>query len=98
MRSQQSGGPSRGRANRAQHMQIIVLRLLDRPRTRSDRRPHARQRTLLAESRFVLKPDLDAFARMRGGDLPDQFRGVFLKASTAAGSASLCWGRGTRSL
>jgi hypothetical protein len=45
--------------------------LLHRTRTRSHRRPHARQRALLAESRFVLEPDLDAFVRMRGGDLPD---------------------------
>jgi len=26
---------------------------------------------LLAETGFVLEPDLDAFVRMRGGDLPD---------------------------
>jgi hypothetical protein len=49
---------------------------------------------LLAETRFVLVPDLDAFVRVLGRDRFNLFDDAFLKSSCACGSAFSCWGRG----
>ena len=59
----------------------LVFRLPPTPGTRSPLCPNMGQRTLLAESAFVLEPDLDPSVRVRLLDFLQLFSEVFLKAA-----------------
>jgi hypothetical protein len=50
--------------------------------------PSAGQLVLLADTGFILPPELYAFARMGGPDLRQALRETFLKASAASGSCA----------
>lgn len=70
------------------HVEITILRLPHRMGTGTTLRPDARQRSLLAEPRFVLEEDLELLVGMRladGGEALAQF--TFLKSACRAGSA-----------
>lgn len=98
MGRQQSDALTRAGANRSQHIEIIVLRLSHRPWPRALFGPHAGQRSLLPEARFILEPDFDSLVGMGRTDGLHLLDNVFLKALWAPGSLFLCWGRGRRQL
>ncbi len=91
---QQADGLAGVGTGRAQDVEVVVLGLLDGRGPRAASGPLAGQGALLAEAGFILEPDLDRLTGVRGGDLLYLRRGVFLKASTTAGSFLGCRGRG----
>ena len=98
MGRQQSDALTRARANRSQYIEIIVLRLSHCPWPRALFGPHAGQRSLLPEARFILEPDFDSLFGMGRTDGLHLLDDVFLKALWASGSLFLCLGRGMRQL
>lgn len=82
------------RTDGAKDVGPLVALVVRRARPRSAPGPNARQRALLADTRFILEPDFERlaagmvgqFRRDRGGE-------VFLKASCASSSASGWRGR-----
>jgi len=57
VRTDQAAGVSGFRADGAEDIQIVILRLSDRPRARADSGPHAGDRAVLSETGFVLVVD-----------------------------------------
>lgn len=94
-RRDQAFGLARRGARRRQNIDVAVLRLPDRTRTRTRSGPDAGQRPLLAEPRFVFMEDLQPAAGMLRLDLREPVAEFFLNSSCAAGSACGCCGRGT---
>lgn len=87
IRRQQADTLSAPRTDARERVQIVILRLSNRARSRALLGPHTGQRALLSEARFVLEPDLDTLLRMSLADGLDLRHDVFLKASCAWGSA-----------
>lgn len=79
--SEQSNALSTLRTDAREHVKVVVLRLPHRPGTRAGFGPHAGQRALLSEARFVLEPNLHALLGMVRADGLDLCHDVFLKAS-----------------
>ena len=79
--SEQSDALSALRTDTREHVEIVVLRLSHCPGTRAGLGPHAGQRALLSEARFILEPDLHALPGMIRADGLDLCQDVFLKAS-----------------
>ncbi len=77
------------------HVDPFVLRLPQCPRALSAASPHARQRTLLAETRFVFEPDFDLFAGLCAFPSAHAISEVFLKSDCASGSVFGWRGLGT---
>ena len=90
VRADEAGGLAGLRTSRAQHIHPIVACLFHGTRTGAFGSPDPCDRALLAEARFVLVPDLDAFVRMLGLDRFDLLSNAFLKSSCACGSAISC--------
>lgn len=85
-------------ADRAKHIEPVILGLLDRRWTRAGRCPLTAHRPLLAEPCLILEPDFDAFTRMGLGDLSHFAAGFFLNCIWAAGSLLAWRGRGIKQL
>jgi len=98
VRADQAAGVSSLRADGAEDIQIVILRLSDRPRTRADPGPHAGNRAVLSEAGFVLVVDQQTLVGMGRFELIQTLGQFFLKASSSAGSVSGCVVRGIRSL
>ena len=79
--SEQSDALSALRTDAREHVEVVVLRLPHRPGARAGFGPHAGQRALLSEARFVLEPDLHVLPGMIRADGLDLRHDVFLKAS-----------------
>lgn len=95
---QQSDALTSVGANRSQYIKIVVLRLSHRPWPRALFGPHAGQRSLLTEARFILEPDFDSLVGMGRSDGLHLLDDFFLKALWASGSLFRCLGRGMRQL
>ena len=95
---QQSDALTRAGTNRSQYIEVIVLRLSHRSWPRALFGPHAGQRSLLSEARFILEPDFDSLVRMGRTDGLHLLDDAFLKARWVSGSLFLCLGRGMRQL
>jgi hypothetical protein len=90
-RQDEGGGGGAGRADGAEDVGPFVAPVARRAEPGSASRPEAGQRALLADSRFILEPDLDWFAASGlGEDGVDLLGEVFLNASWACGSLSGC--------
>lgn len=98
MGRQQSDALASVGANRSQYIEVIVLRLSHRSWPRALFGPHAGQRSLLPEARFILEPDFDSLVGMGRTDGLHLFDDAFLKARWVSGSLFLCLGRGMRQL
>jgi len=81
------------RARRSKNIEIVILCLTPCRRSASLWGPLPRQRTLLAESCFILKPHFYLYFRMISTDLPDLITDFFLNVSRAWGSPLGCSGR-----
>ena len=90
VRADEAGGLAGLRTSSAQHIHPVVARLFYRARPSAFGSPDPCDGALLAEARFVLIPDLDAFVRVLGLDRFDLFYDAFLKSSCACGSAFSC--------
>ncbi len=93
----QSAANATGRADRTEQIGPVEAPVAQRARAASAPGPNSGQRTLLANSCFVLEPDFD---RLAGRAPAERFLGcgceVFLKLSWAAGSDCGCCGRTER--
>ena len=94
VRQDESGRRTARRTDGAEDVGPFVTAVAWGARPGSPPRPDAGQRTLLSDTRFVLKPDFDRLAARRFGDDGGNLIGeVFLKASWTAGSDFGCRGR-----
>lgn len=84
LRTQESFRLARFGAYCSNHPQVVVLRLAHGSWTGSPGSPHPRQRSLLSESRFILKENSQAFARLPLGNFRQLSRKLFLKAACAS--------------
>lgn len=98
VRGEETDALSRRGTDGGHDIEVVVLGLTNRARTRTFSGPHPGQRALLTESRFVLEPDFDALVGVGLADRLDLIHNFFLKASCAEGSALRCWGRGIKQL
>ena len=98
VRGKHAHGLTGCRTDRPKDIEPIILGLLDCRWTRAGGSPLATQRALLPESRFVLEPDFDPFARMLSGDPRHVCGRFFLNSAWACGSACAWRGRGIKQL
>ena len=83
-----------GRADRAEDIGPFIALVAGRARAGPAFGPDARQRSLLTDASFVLKPDFEGFGLgLLGEAFEDKLEEVFLKASWASGSLFGCCGR-----
>src|SRR5271154_2210269 len=83
-----------GRTDRAEDIGPFIALVAGRARAGPAFGPDARQRSVLADARFVLKPDLEGFGFGALGEaFGDKLGEVFLKVSWASGSLFGCCGR-----
>ena len=85
-RHDEPGALALGRADRAEKVGPGRALVVRRPGPGPALRPSAGQLVLLTDARFILPPELYAFARMGGPDLRQALWETFLKASAASGS------------
>jgi hypothetical protein len=89
VRRQDPFGLARCGTGGGNHVEIVVLRLSYRSGTRATFGPDPRQRSLLAEPRFVLEEDFKALFRVRLADRSELGgQRAFLKSSCRSGSAA----------
>lgn len=86
VRREQADGLAGLGAGGSEHIEVVVTGLPDGWRSRAFASPFAGQRALLTEASLVLEPDLDPLVGVLIGNVLDERCGVFLKASTFAGS------------
>lgn len=83
-----------GGADRAEDIGPFIALVAGRARAGPAFGPDPRQRSLLANASFVLKPDFEGFGfGVLGKAFGHQLREVFLKVSWASGSLFGCCGR-----
>lgn len=99
LRCDQARGLAVCRTNRAEDVEIIVLVLLNCRRTRAHFCPHAGDRSMLTETRFILVVAQDFLVGMFYLELSQTlWKDFFLNASIASGEVSGWVVRGIRSL
>lgn len=77
MRRDQTAGVAGFRANRAEDIQIVILRLPDRAGPGADPRPDAGDRAVLSEASLVLVVAQDTLIRMGSADLSQPLGQLF---------------------
>jgi hypothetical protein len=83
-----------GGADRAENIGPFIALIARCAPARPAFGPHSRQRALLADASFVLKPDFEGFGLgLLGKAFGDELGEVFLKVSWASGSLFGCCGR-----